>query len=61
VQSPGFGRLFAILVLPLPKHNGGPIQMGKLNLDYAQTLLQHLFGEIIYPSEYIEKLVSIVS
>ncbi|MCV2883055.1 hypothetical protein, partial [Actibacterium sp. XHP0104] len=30
--SSGFGRLFAILSPPFPKHNGGPVQMGRLTV-----------------------------
>ena len=30
--SSGFGRLFAILGPPFPKHRGGPDQLGRLNL-----------------------------
>ncbi|MEM9239420.1 MAG: hypothetical protein AAF922_16720, partial [Pseudomonadota bacterium] len=41
--SSGFGRLFAILGPPFPKHNVGPVQLGRLNLqhDMAKEQLSH--------------------
>ncbi|MCV2882161.1 hypothetical protein, partial [Actibacterium sp. XHP0104] len=38
--SSGFGRLFAILSPPFPKHNGGPVQMGRLTVETATSLYQ---------------------
>ena len=29
--SSGFGRLFAMCLLRLPKHSGGPLQWGRIN------------------------------
>ncbi|MCG7495203.1 hypothetical protein, partial [Thalassobius sp. Cn5-15] len=35
--SSGFGRLFAILGPPFPKHRGGPVQLGRLRTKSENT------------------------
>ena len=42
--SSGFGRLFAILGPPFPKHSGGPGQMGRLTNIDVYTYDQLGFG-----------------
>ena len=47
--SSGFGRLFAILGPPFPKHRGGPVQLGRLILSYDLAVVPMfiLMGNVI--------------
>ena len=44
--SSGFGRLFAILGPPFPKHSGGPVQQGRLT-SKAPARLRHGCSQVL--------------